>query len=112
LIGNGIKYCEAEILVHVTAKPVDGSLWQFSVKDNGIGIPEKNYHEVFEPFTVCVLRLNTKARAWVVPRARKLSSVTGASFPASQRKATALLFCLGFAQLERRGLAWTTVPSH
>jgi len=51
LIGNGIKYCEAEIpLVDVTAKPVDGDVWQFSVKDNGIGIPEKNYLEVFEPF--------------------------------------------------------------
>ena len=51
LIGNGIKYCEAEIpRVEVSAKAVDGSLWQFSVKDNGIGIPEKNYLEVFEPF--------------------------------------------------------------
>ena len=51
LIGNGIKYCDAEIpSVHISAKPADGNLWQFSVKDNGIGIPEKNYQEVFEPF--------------------------------------------------------------
>jgi signal transduction histidine kinase len=51
LIGNGIKYCEAEIpLVHIAAKPLDGSLWQFSVRDNGIGIPEKDCLEVFEPF--------------------------------------------------------------
>jgi signal transduction histidine kinase len=51
LIGNGIKYCEAEIpVVDVSAKRVDGGVWQFSVKDNGIGIPEKNYLEVFEPF--------------------------------------------------------------
>ncbi len=51
LIGNGIKYCEAEIpIVHITAKPVDDSVWQFSVRDNGIGIPEKNYLDVFEPF--------------------------------------------------------------
>ena len=51
LIGNGIKYCEAEIpLVDVSAKPLDGNVWQFSVKDNGVGIPEKNYQEVFEPF--------------------------------------------------------------
>jgi signal transduction histidine kinase len=51
LIGNGIKYCEAEIpLVHVSAKPLDGNVWQFSVKDNGIGIPEKNQREIFEPF--------------------------------------------------------------
>ena len=51
LIGNGIKYCEAEIpLVDVTARAVDGNFWQFSVKDNGIGIPEKNYVEIFQPF--------------------------------------------------------------
>ena len=51
LIGNGIKYCEAEIpLVDVSAQLVDGNLWQFAVKDNGIGIPQKNYQEVFEPF--------------------------------------------------------------
>ncbi len=51
LIGNGIKYCETEIpLVNVTASPLDGNIWQFAVKDNGIGIPEKNYLEVFEPF--------------------------------------------------------------
>jgi signal transduction histidine kinase len=51
LIGNGIKYCEAEIpIVDVSAKPVDGSLWQFSVTDNGIGIPPENQQEIFEPF--------------------------------------------------------------
>jgi signal transduction histidine kinase len=51
LIDNGIKYCEAEIpAVDVSAKPVDGNVWQFSVKDNGIGIPEKSYLEVFGPF--------------------------------------------------------------
>jgi len=37
-------------MVEVTAKAVDGGVWQFSVRDNGIGIPEKNYQEVFEPF--------------------------------------------------------------
>lgn len=51
LIGNGIKYCEAEIpVVDVSAKQVDGNVWQFSVKDNGIGFPEKSYQEVFKPF--------------------------------------------------------------
>ena len=51
LIGNGIKYCEAEIpLVDVSAQPVDGNTWQFSVKDNGIGIPEKSHQDIFEPF--------------------------------------------------------------
>lgn len=51
LIGNGIKYSEAEIpLVHVDARPQAGNLWLFSVKDNGIGIPEKDFQQVFEPF--------------------------------------------------------------
>jgi signal transduction histidine kinase len=51
LIGNGIKYCEAEIpSVHVAARPQDGNVWLFSVKDNGIGIPLKHYQKVFEPF--------------------------------------------------------------
>ncbi len=51
LIGNGIKYCEAEVpAVHVEAQPQEGNVWMFSVKDNGIGIPEKDYQQVFEPF--------------------------------------------------------------
>ena len=53
LIGNGIKYCQSEVpAVHVSAKPGgEGNFWLFSVKDNGIGIPEKYYRKVFEPFT-------------------------------------------------------------
>jgi len=51
LIGNGIKYCKAEIpLIHVTAQAHDEHVWLFSVKDNGIGIPAKDYKQVFEPF--------------------------------------------------------------
>jgi signal transduction histidine kinase len=51
LIGNGIKYCDAEVpLVHVSAIRVGPDLWQFKVKDNGIGIPEEHYRQIFEPF--------------------------------------------------------------
>lgn len=51
LIGNGIKYCEAETpLVHISAKPQGENVWLFSVQDNGIGIPEKYAQQVFEPF--------------------------------------------------------------
>jgi signal transduction histidine kinase len=51
LIGNGVKYCKAEIpVIQVSAKPEEGKGWLFMVKDNGIGIPEKQCHEVFEPF--------------------------------------------------------------
>jgi signal transduction histidine kinase len=51
LIGNAIKYCEAKIpSVHVSAKIYTENVWRFSVKDNGIGIPEKDYLQIFEPF--------------------------------------------------------------
>jgi signal transduction histidine kinase len=51
LIGNSIKYCEAETpLVHISAKLQGDSVWLFSVEDNGIGIPEKYAQQVFEPF--------------------------------------------------------------
>jgi CheY-like chemotaxis protein len=51
LIGNALKYCDAEVpRVDVTAERVDGNFWLISVKDNGIGIAEENYEQVFEPF--------------------------------------------------------------
>jgi signal transduction histidine kinase len=51
LIGNAIKYCEAQIpSVHVSATPHEQNMWRFSVADNGIGIPEKDYQQIFEPF--------------------------------------------------------------
>jgi signal transduction histidine kinase len=51
LIGNGIKYCEAETpTVHVAASSPDAAVWRFSVKDNGIGIPKESYAQVFQPF--------------------------------------------------------------
>jgi len=51
LIGNSIKYCEAETpLVHISAKLQGDNVWLFSVEDNGIGIPEEFAQQVFEPF--------------------------------------------------------------
>jgi signal transduction histidine kinase len=51
LIGNSIKYCEAETpLVHISAKLQGDNIWLFSVEDNGIGIPEEYAQQVFEPF--------------------------------------------------------------
>jgi signal transduction histidine kinase len=51
LIGNGVKYCEADrpvirILAH---KQPDGH-WLFEVRDNGIGVPARDCDRVFEPF--------------------------------------------------------------
>ena len=51
LIGNGLKYQSPDNTpkVHVEAKDA-GDYWQFSVKDNGIGINEEFVSQVFEPF--------------------------------------------------------------
>ncbi len=50
LIGNSVKYCKAETpLVHISAEKV-GDSWHLSVRDNGIGIPEKFRKEIFAPF--------------------------------------------------------------
>jgi signal transduction histidine kinase len=50
LVSNGIKYCKADIpSIHVVAAR-EGDGWLFTVQDNGIGIPEKQCQEVFEPF--------------------------------------------------------------
>jgi light-regulated signal transduction histidine kinase (bacteriophytochrome) len=51
LIANGMKYCKAEIpTIHVVAEPQDGNTWLFTVKDNGIGIPEAFYDSAFDAF--------------------------------------------------------------
>jgi signal transduction histidine kinase len=59
LIGNGMKYCEAErpVIRVLGRKQPDGN-WLFEVRDNGIGIPEQDCGKVFEPFK----RLLTKQR--------------------------------------------------
>jgi len=51
LIGNGIKYCEADTpIVHISASPEGDGFWRISVRDNGIGIDQEFQDEIFEPF--------------------------------------------------------------
>ncbi|HZP69529.1 MAG TPA: ATP-binding protein [Pseudolabrys sp.] len=51
LIGNSLKYCEAETpIVDVTAAPDGKDTWRFAVKDNGIGISEQYRQKIFAPF--------------------------------------------------------------
>jgi signal transduction histidine kinase len=51
LIGNGIKYCESvPPTISVTAVPSGDNGWLFAVGDNGIGIAQRHYERIFEPF--------------------------------------------------------------
>lgn len=49
LIGNALKYCERQPRIRVAAVR-RGKEWIFSVKDNGIGIPDQDRERVFIMF--------------------------------------------------------------
>ncbi|WP_052351945.1 PAS domain S-box protein [Deinococcus pimensis] len=51
LIGNALKYARPGVppRVHVSARR-EGSMWRFSVRDNGLGIEERYFEQIFVPF--------------------------------------------------------------
>lgn len=49
LIGNAMKYCEKEPRIHISAV-LKGKTWVFSIRDNGIGIPEESRERIFVMF--------------------------------------------------------------
>lgn len=49
LIGNALKYCENAPRIHLSAVRKDKE-WTFSVRDNGIGIPEEARERIFIMF--------------------------------------------------------------
>ena len=59
LVGNALKYVEPGVSprVHISAVQA-GGFWVFSVADNGIGIEERHYDQIFEPFK----RLHAQSR--------------------------------------------------
>lgn len=55
LIGNAIKYCDAETPQVSIAAKSSGDYWQVSVTDNGIGIAKEHVSKIFQP----AVRLHT-----------------------------------------------------
>lgn len=49
LIGNAMKYCEKTPCIHVSASRRGGE-WVFSVRDNGIGVPQESRERIFIMF--------------------------------------------------------------
>ncbi len=49
LLGNALKFSKDDPVVEIAVQR-DGDMWQFSVRDNGIGIPEKYQQKIFVIF--------------------------------------------------------------
>ena len=49
LISNSIKFCKEKPRIDITVSDTDG-FWEFTFKDNGIGIDKKNHKIIFEAF--------------------------------------------------------------
>ena len=51
LVGNAIKYHGSDSpVVHISAARINGGRWEFSVRDNGLGIDPQHYQRIFGMF--------------------------------------------------------------
>ncbi|MBI3891739.1 MAG: HAMP domain-containing histidine kinase, partial [Candidatus Wallbacteria bacterium] len=50
LLGNAIKYTRKSDIITITASETQDRAVQFSVRDNGPGIPKEEQEKIFEPF--------------------------------------------------------------
>jgi len=50
LLSNALKFKKPDIKPVINLSLIEGKDWVFKIKDNGIGIPEKNLSSIFEIF--------------------------------------------------------------
>ena len=103
LIGNAIKYRTAKSPeVHVSAMQQSG-LWQFSVKDNGLGIEAQYYDRIFGMFQRLHNRQEFSGTGIGLAICRKIVERNGGEISVSSKvnHGSIFRFSLGEQQLER-----------
>ena len=84
LVGNAIKYQKPEVpRVHVSAVRNGGKNWDFSIKDNGLGIDPQYFEKSSECFSGCISGMSSPEPGLDWLSARKSSSATAAAFRSS-----------------------------
>ena len=79
LISNAIKYNDkAEGLIQVACADEDET-WHFTVRDNGSGIPEKQFQRIFDMFTTLKARDQYESTGVGLPIVKKIVETNGGS---------------------------------
>lgn len=102
LIGNSLKYNDkAEIIINIDCHKIDG-LYQFTIKDNGVGIPEDKQKEIFDLFTTIgnVDRNGNKGHGIGLSTVQKLINSLGGSISVSSVEGESTTFEFSIAAIE------------
>jgi PAS domain S-box-containing protein len=105
LIGNALKYRNANTpTVHVSAAQKRG-LWQFSVKDNGIGIEPQYHDRIFGKFQRLHNRNEFSGTGIGLAICRKIVERNGGEISVTSKlgRGSTFRFSLGEHETERRG---------
>lgn len=76
LIQNAIKFGKKDInpVIEISSKPIDGG-WQFSVRDNGIGIQDKHKDKIFTIFKKLHKKKEYEGTGIGLAHAKKISEI-------------------------------------
>jgi signal transduction histidine kinase len=111
LIGNAIKYAskpQVEIQVGWTD---DGSLWQFSVTDNGPGIEERHFERIFQIFQTLATKDKTDSTGVGLALVRRIVERAGGRVWVESRVGEGSTFHFTWPKRLRAGVAAEAVES-